>query len=80
MVVWYHSGMILQKEELQKVTVMLPKRLLADATQSIGLGITPAIRKGLEGIVASEALKRLRLRRGKVRFSININEMRKDRD
>ena len=80
MVVWYHPGMILQKEELQKVTVMLPKRLVEDATQSSGLGITPVIRKGLEGIVASEALKRLRLRRGKVRFSINIDEMRKDRD
>ena len=59
---------------------MLPKRLVEDATQSSGLGITPVIRKGLEGIVASEALKRLRLRRGKIRFSININEMRKDRD
>ena len=68
------------KEEMQKVTVMLPKRLVEDATQSSGLGITPVIRKGLEGIVASEALKRLRLRRGKIRFSININEMRKDRD
>ena len=60
--------------------MMLPKRLVEDATQSSGLGITPVIRKGLEGIVASEALKRLRLRRGKIRFSININEMRKDRD
>ena len=65
---------------MQKVTVMLPKRLVEDATQSSGLGITPVIRKGLEGIVAAEALKRLRLRRGKIRFSININEMRKDRD
>ena len=67
-------------EEMQKVTVMLPKRLVEDATQSTGLGITPVIRKGLEGIVAMEALKRLRLRRGKVRFSINIDELRKDRD
>ena len=71
--------MITQREDMQKVTVMLPKRLLEDATQSIGLGITPAIRKGLEAIVAAEALKRLRLRRGKVRFSINVDELRKDR-
>jgi len=58
---------------------MLPKRLVDDATQSTGLGITPAIRKGLEAIIASEALRRLQLRRGKVRFSIDINELRKDR-
>ena len=57
---------------------MLPKRLVEEATRS-GLGITPTIRKGLEAIVATEALKRLRLRRGKVRFSIDVDEMRRDR-
>ena len=66
-------------EDLQKVTVMLPKRLVEAATRSVGLGITPTIRKGLEAIVATEALKRLRLRRGKVRFSIDVDEMRRDR-
>jgi hypothetical protein len=70
----------MEKEEIQKVTVMLPKRLLEEATRSMGLGITPVIRKGLENLVAAEALKRLRLRRGKVRFSINIGELRKDTD
>ena len=69
----------MQKEEMQKVTVMLPKRLVEDVTLSTGLGITPAIRRGLEGIAAMEALKRLRMRRGTVRFSINIDELRKDR-
>ena len=66
-------------DELQKVTVMLPKRLVEEATRSVGLGITPTIRKGLEAIVAIEALKRLRLRRGKVRFSLDVDEMRRDR-
>ena len=66
-------------DELRKVTVILPKRLVEEATRSIGLGITPTIRKGLESIVATEALKRLRLRRGKVRFSLDVEEMRRDR-
>ncbi len=70
----------MQKEEMQKVTVMLPKSLLDNATQMTGLGITPVIRKGLESVIASQALQRLRLRRGKVRFSIDIDELRKDRD
>jgi hypothetical protein len=70
----------MQKEEMQKVTVMLPKRLVEKATQGTGLGITPVIRQGLESVISAEALKRLRLRRGKVKFSINIDEMREDRD
>ncbi len=67
------------QEDLQKVTVMLPKRLVDEATRSSGLGITPTIRKGLEGVVAAEALNRLRQRRGNVRFTIDVAEMRKDR-
>jgi len=66
-------------DELQKVTVMLPRRLVEEATRGAGLGITPTIRKGLEALVATEALKRLRLRRGKVRFSIDVDELRRDR-
>ncbi len=69
----------MQKEEMQKVTVMLPKSLVAQATGLTGLGLTPVIKKGLEGIVASEALQRLRSRRGKIRFSINVDELREDR-
>jgi hypothetical protein len=68
------------KEEMQKVTVMLPKSLVDSATQSTGLGITPVIRQGLENVIAAQSLKRLRSRRGKVRFTINVNELRKDRD
>jgi hypothetical protein len=70
----------MEKEEMQKVTVMLPKSLVEAATTMTGLGLTPVIRKGLEGIIASEALQRLRSRRGKIRFSINVDELRKDRD
>ena len=65
---------------MQKITVMLPKSLVDNATLSTGLGITPVIRKGLESVIASQSLKRLRSRRGKVRFTINVDELRKDRD
>jgi len=69
----------MQKEEMQKITVMLPKSLVDNAMLSTGLGITPVIRKGLENVIASQSLKRLRERRGKVRFTINVDELRKDR-
>jgi hypothetical protein len=69
----------MQKEEMQKITVMLPKSLVDNAMLCTGLGITPVIRKGLESVIASQSLKRLRERRGKVRFTINVDDLRKDR-
>jgi hypothetical protein len=65
-------------EEMQKVTVMLPKTLVQKATRATGVGITPTIRKGLEAMAASEAYERLRKLRGKVRLSINVEELRRD--
>ena len=66
------------QKEMQKVTVMLPKVLVQRATRATGVGITPTIRKGLEAMAASEAYERLRKMRGKVRLSINVDELRRD--
>jgi post-segregation antitoxin (ccd killing protein) len=63
---------------MQKVTVMLPRDLVERAKRASGLGITPAIRKGLEAIAATEAYEALRKLRGKERFSISLKELRGD--
>jgi hypothetical protein len=68
----------LKKPEMQKVTVMLPRDLVKRAKQASGLGITPAIRKGLETIAATEAYEELLKLRGKVKFSIDLNDLRRD--
>jgi hypothetical protein len=66
-----------KKQEMQKVTVMLPRDLVERAKRASGLGVTPAIRKGLEAVAATEAYEALRKLRGKVKFSIDLNELRR---
>ena len=67
------------REELQKVTVLLPKALVKRALEATGQGLTPTIRKGLEEITVARAYEELRKMRGKVSFSISADELRKDR-
>jgi hypothetical protein len=64
---------------LKKVTVLLPADLVKRATRATGLGLTPTIRKGLESVVAGEAFDGLRRLRGKLKLSLNIDELRQDR-
>jgi hypothetical protein len=65
-------------ETQQKVTVMLPSKLLEEAMAATQKGLTPTIRQGLEAIAAGRAFDNLRKRRGKVRFSISVDELRED--
>ena len=65
-------------EEMQKVTVILPKALVQNALEASGLGLTPTIRMGLEKVTAAKAYQGLRSLRGKVKFSIDVNALRED--
>jgi hypothetical protein len=65
-----------KKPEMQKVTVMLPRDLVERAKRISGLGLTPAIRRGLETVAATEAYETLRRLRGKERSSISLEELR----
>jgi hypothetical protein len=67
-----------KKPEMQKVTVMLPRDLVERATSVSGMGLTAAVRKGLEAVAASDAYEKLREMRGKVKLSINLDELRRD--
>jgi hypothetical protein len=63
----------------QKVTVHLDPELLRRAQERTGQGVTATIRRGLELVAASEAYERLRALRGKVKFSIDLKDLRADR-
>jgi hypothetical protein len=69
---------IVKKPEMQKVTVMLPRDLVERAKRVSGLGLTPAIRRGLETIAATEAYETLLKLRGKERSSISLKDLRGD--
>jgi len=63
----------------QKVTIEVPAELLRCARQSTGEGITATVRRGLELLAARSACEKLRRLRGKVRLSLDVEALRRDR-
>jgi Arc/MetJ-type ribon-helix-helix transcriptional regulator len=63
----------------RKITVEIPQHLLEKAQQASGTGITQTVRTGLQLLAASQAYKRLRGLRGRVRFTRTPAELKADR-
>lgn len=63
----------------RKITIELPEDLVQKAQQNTGEGVTATIRRGLELLAASTAYTELRKLRGKVKFSIELKDLRSDR-
>jgi hypothetical protein len=63
----------------RKITVEVPEQLLEKAQKQSRDGVTATVRQGLELLAAGEAYEQLARMRGKVRFSIDLETMRKDR-
>lgn len=65
--------------QTQKVTAHLPVKLLHEAQESTGKGLTETLKIALEQLARAHAYEHLRALRGKVEFTIDINELRKDK-
>jgi len=63
----------------RKITLEIPQDLLRKAQRCTGEGVTATVRRGLELLAASTAYEELRRLRGRVKFSIKLRELRKDR-
>jgi hypothetical protein len=63
----------------RKITIEIPEELLEKAQQATGSGVTQTVRTGLQLVAASQAYARLRELRGKVRFSLTLDELKSDR-
>lgn len=63
----------------QKVTIEVPAELLKRARRSTGEGITATVRRGLELVAARTAYEDLRRLRGKVKLTLDLDELRRDR-
>jgi hypothetical protein len=72
---WYPWFML----PARKITVEVPADLLEKAQKASGTGITQTIRAGLQLVAASEAYAQLRQKRGTVRFSRSLAELKADR-
>ena len=63
----------------RKITVEIDGDILERAQKATGEGVTSTVREGLELVVTSRSLQKLRSLRGKVRFTIDLRDLREDR-
>jgi hypothetical protein len=66
--------------EMRKITVEVAKKDLEHAQSYSGQGVTETIRHALKKYVTLEAQRELRKLRGTFRFSIDLDELRADRE
>ena len=66
-------------EQTQKVTAHIPVNLLHEAQAATGKGITETLKIALSQLANAGAYEALRKMRGKVKFSIDLKDLRKDR-
>lgn len=74
--IWYHSEM----EGLRKITVQVPEHDLRRAQELTGEGVTETVRTALKKLASIRAQQRLLQRRGKVKFTMTLDEMRFDHE
>jgi len=63
----------------RKITVHVSSDLLHKAQKAARAGVSETVRRGLELLAASEAYDGLLKMQGKVKFSVDLSELRKDR-
>jgi hypothetical protein len=66
--------------EMRKITVEVPRRDLENAQALTGQGVTETVRAALRRLGSIRAQQKLRKLRGKVMFSMTVEEMRHDRE
>lgn len=65
--------------ELRKITVQVPEDDLQKAQAYTGEGVTETVRLGLKRLASIQAQQELLKLRGKIKFSLDLNELREDR-
>ena len=66
--------------ELRKITVEVPVGDLEQAQAYTGEGVTETVRAGLKKLAQIQIQNEFRKLRGKVKFSMTIDEMKYDRE
>jgi hypothetical protein len=69
----------MKQQQNRKVTAHLPADLLAAAQKETGEGITETLRRGLELLKRAHAYRELAKLRGKVKFDMTLEDIRRDR-
>jgi hypothetical protein len=66
--------------DMRKITAFVPAKLLAAAQAHTGEGVTETLRQGLEKIAHQAFYDRLRALKGKVKFDVDLDTLREDRE
>lgn len=66
------------KQQMKKLTILVPADLLRRAQKATKAGATPTVRKGLELLAAHDVYDGLRKMRGKVKVGLTWQEIRGD--
>ncbi len=75
-----HGGNLPGMDALRKITVQVPERDLEMAQELTGQGVTETVRTALKKLASIRAQQRLLKLRGKVKFSMTLDELRHDRE
>ncbi len=73
-------GISFAMSELRKITVQVPELDLQLAQELTGQGVTETVRTALRRLASVGAQRRLHKLKGKVRFSLTLDELRHDRE
>ena len=65
---------------LRKITVQVPETDLELAQKYTGEGVTKTMRLALKRLASAQTQEEFRKLRGTYKFSIDLNELREDRD
>jgi Arc/MetJ-type ribon-helix-helix transcriptional regulator len=65
--------------EMRKITVEVPGDLLERVQEFVGEGVSGTVRAGLQRLDNIRAQQELLKLRGKIKFSIDLDELREDR-
>ncbi len=66
--------------EMRKITAFVPAKTLAAAQAYTGEGVTETLRVALERLARQSFYDQLRALKGKVKFDIDLDELREDRE
>jgi Arc/MetJ-type ribon-helix-helix transcriptional regulator len=66
--------------EMRKITVEVPEDLLERVQDFTGAGVTETVRQALRKLDSIRAQRELLKLRGKVKFSMTLDELRYDRE
>ncbi len=75
-----HYGIKAGMGEMRKITVEVPANTLALAQEQTGAGVTETVRAALRKLASIRAQQKAMALRGKVKYSMTLEEMRYDRE